>query len=212
MLAPLKPHRWIIPRDWPGERVFVTCGGASLREADVRRIKGRMIMVKQTALMRLDADVMFFAGRDSMRQCLDIVPRFEGQVIIRGDYPGTEQLKNACGAPALCVSKQKADALGRMRLSADPRCLAGWDSGAAAINLAYLRGGAEIVVLGMDMTGGHWAKNHPAPRVAESAFQRHMRGIEEMSEGLKAAGVKVFNCSPVSRLKCFERRSIDDFL
>lgn len=198
-LQPTKPHRWVIPREWPGERCFVICGGASLDREKVKRIRGRIIAVKHAALIRPDADVMFYGGRDSLAECKEIIPKFRGRVISRGDYPGTPD-------GVLCVSKAKE----RNRLSLDPRELGGWDSGGAALNLTFLFGCNPIIVVAMDMRGGHWTKGKPS--VTDVTHRRHMDGINGMAADLKALGVDVYNASPISALTCFEKRPLGDFL
>lgn len=202
-VVPLKPHRWVVPKIWPGERCFIICGGASVDKKLVGRIRGRIIAVKHAALIRPDADVLFYAGRDSLRECYDIIRSFRGMVVSRGDYAGTP-------AGVLCVSKTEFEHRGR--LSTDPRILAGFDSGAAALNLAFLFGCNSIVLVGMDMTGGHWFWNHPKPNTAKGTHERHAEAIAGMAKDLKELGVKVFDTSMAGRLTCFEKRPLHDFL
>lgn len=203
-MKPLKEGRWIIPRDWLGECVFVVCSGASLDVEKVKRIRGRIVAVKHVALIRPDADVLFYGGREFLRHHLDLIAGFRGQVVARGDYPGTPP-------NVKCVSKAEHDV--RHRLSDDPHILAGWDTGSAALNMAYLRGAASIVVVGMDMKGGHAPSlRHAREKIRDETHARHREALETMGADLKQRGVKVWNCSPVSTLQCFEKRPLDDFL
>lgn len=202
-VEPFKPHRWVIPQMWPGERCFVICGGASVNRREVQRIRGRIIAVKHAAMLRPDADVMFYGGRDSLKECREIIATFKGMIISRGDYLGTPD-------GVLCVSKTESEQ--RHRLSTDPRMLSGWDSGGAALNLAYLFGCNPIILVGMDMTGGHWCKSHPKPITGRKRHAIHANGITGMAEDLKERGVNVYNCSPISKLTCFPKRPLSDFI
>lgn len=62
------------------------------------------------------------------------------------------------------------------------------------------------------MTGGHWFRGHPKPLTAKSTHIRHAEAIEGIGADLRELGVKVFNCSMISRLKCFEKRPLRDFI
>lgn len=192
---------WSVPREWEGERAFVLCGGASLQRAQVPRLKGRIIAIKQAAGLRPNADVMFVSGRDDAMVCSTYFGLYDGpRIVCRADYPdmpiGTYYLRKVKGGD----------------WSRDPRYLGGLDAGASAINLAALFGAKEIVVLGMDMTGGRWVAGHHQPRIPPEHFVRHMACIERMAPEIEKDGVKVFNCSPISALRCFEKRSLGEFL
>ena len=203
-VVPLRPHRWSVPKLWPNERCFIICGGASVDKKLVTRIRGRIIAVKHAALLRPDADVLFYAGRDSLAECLDIIRGFRGMVVSRGDYPGTP-------AGVHCVSKTDFPEQ-RGRLSTDPRILAGWDSGGAALNLAYLFGCNPIVLVGMDMRGGHWFRKHPKWLTNKSTHDRHREAVQGMGADLRELGVKVFDTSMAGRLRCFEKRPLSEFI
>ncbi|MBZ7921653.1 hypothetical protein LAC81_07645 [Ensifer adhaerens] len=87
-------------------------------------------------------------------------------------------------------------------LSRDPTKLAGFCSGANALNLAFHFGANPIYLLGFDMGGGHWHGNHQAP--ARDLYQAEfIPSLERMSRELAIEGVRVFNCNPASALKCF---------
>lgn len=200
---------WTAPRIWDGQRAFVMAGGASLAKQRYQDIHGNLIVVKHCALLRPDAEVMLFAGKSWHRERdgIQSLAAFKGRYCIsRGwssDHP----------PHVLAMGRVKGDPVTMAaRLSDDPQRLGGWDTGASAINLAYLLGATEIVLLGFDMNGGHWFKGHPAPFPRNSEFQRHMAGIAAMAGELSAKGVKVWNCSPKSALTCFEKRSLDAFL
>lgn len=197
---------WSVPREWPGERCFIICGGESVREQEhlIPRLKGRVIAIKQAVALRPDADVMFIAGKDDGRVCAGFFPMHRGKYLVaRGRYPGV---------PAHCkVLHRTAIA---ERLSHSPGYLAGLDAGTSAINLAHLFGAKEIVLLGFDMRGGRWLNDryhHHMPFPPQRHFELHLAQLPTIAADLEEAGVRVVNCSPLSAVECFEKRPLEDF-
>jgi hypothetical protein len=200
---------WSAPPIWKGQRCFVLAGGPSLGSQPYQKITGNVLVVKHAALLRPDAEVMLFAGKGWHRDPdgIQSITAFNGKYCIsRGwskDHP----------AHVLSMGRVKGDAITwAANLSDDPQRLGGWDTGASAINLAYLLGSTEIILLGFDMRGGHWFKDHPAMYPRQSEFARHMLGIAAMADQLAAKGVKVWNCSSKSALTCFDKMPLEDFL
>jgi hypothetical protein len=101
------------------------------------------------------------------------------------------------------------------KLSHDPERLAGYDAGTSAINLAYLFGAKEIVLLGYDMTGGRWLNDrykHHLPFPPQKHFDIHMSALPSLSKDLEDAGVKVINASPISAVTVFEKRKLEEMV
>lgn len=200
---------WSVPRDWPGERCFVLCGGESLKaQRDmVPRLHGRVIAVKHGVLLRPDADVLFFAGERPAEIAPPLLSAYKGPcVVVRGKghpvFPDT--------------SKRIWRTTTHEQWSSDPTKVAGFDAGTSAINLAMLLGATEIVILGMDMVGGRWFNSqevrHYLPNPPEADFQRHMSVLPSLAADAKAKGVRIINCSPISRVTCFEWQPLGAFL
>jgi hypothetical protein len=202
--AVAKVPNWIVPREWPGERCFIIAGGRSVADQVklIPKLRGRIIAIKQSVQLRPDADVMLLAARDDWFVCRDYFRFYRGpRIICRSNYPnmpvGTLYLRRT----------------GNGVYSRDPRSVGGFDAGASAINLAALFGATEIIVLGMDMVQGRWVKNHPTrPIIPDFHFAQHLEGLQRMAPELKRDGVKVINCSPISAVPFFERRSLKEFV
>jgi hypothetical protein len=203
------PPIWTVPKAWPGERCFVICGGESVRAQKdlIRQLKGRVIAVKHGVFLRPDADVLFFAGERPQEIAPVCLKAYQGDtVVVRGK-----------GHP---VFPESAKRIGRTpephtALSDDPTTVAGYDAGTSAINLAYLFGATEIVVLGMDMQGGRWFTGeitHYLPQPPERDFQTHMGPLPELAKDAERKGIRIVNCSPTSRVTCFERQPLEAFL
>lgn len=199
---------WSVPREWPGARCFVICGGESVRAQRelVSRLKGRVIAVKHGVLLRPDADVLFFAGERAEEIAPVCLPVFKGRyVVVRGRghrvFPQT--------------SKRVWRTTTHERWAESPTEVAGYDAGTSAINLAMHFGATEIVVLGYDMGGGRWFNGevpHYLPQPPESDFQRHMQPLPSLAADARAKGIRIVNCSPISRVEAFERRPIEEFV
>lgn len=199
---------WSVPREWPGERYFVICGGESVKaQRDlIPHLKGRVIAVKHGVLLRPGADVLFFAGERPTEIAPPCLKAFKGKYIVvrgRGHQCFPEH------------SKRVWRTAEQVALSDDPTMVAGYDAGTSAINLAHLFGATEIVVLGMDMIGGRWFNGelrHYLPQPPERDFQIHMSCLPWIAEDAKRKGVRIVNCSPISRVECFERQPLEAFL
>ena len=204
----IAPPIWSVPRDWVGERCFVLCGGASLQAQrhNVADLRGRVIAVKEGVLLRSDADVAFFAGERPEIIAPPLLRRFTGQhIVVRGKghpcFPDT--------------AKRIGRTTDHASWSDDPTKVAGFDAGTSAINLAMLFGATEVVLLGYDMTGGRWFAGehpHPLPVIPETDFARHLGPLESLAADARAKGVRITNCSPISRATSFEYQPLEAFL
>lgn len=207
---------WEVPREWVGQRVYVVCGGPSFdaaQRAVATKLKstGRWIMVKQAVEFMPDADVMIVGNKEDPRvlkkhMAMYAGPRLVARTLYEGMPERTLYLRRHKSI------KDASNGKDRMPLSKSSKHLAGLDTGASALNLAYLFGASEIVMIGMDMTGGHWMANHPLQFPPKSHFARHVEAINTMADDLKAEGVTVWNASPISVLKCWPKKRLEEFL
>lgn len=202
------PVLWSVPSEWPGERCFILCGGESVKAQRhlVPQLEGRVIAVKEGVLLRPDADVLFFAGEHPAVIAPPLLAAYRGPcVVVRGKghpvFPST----------AKRIWRTKT----HERWSDDASMVAGFDAGTSAINLAILYGATEIVVLGYDMRGGRWfagERPHPMPVIPETHFEQHMAPLASLAEDAKRKGIRIVNCSPISRVTCLEKRPLEAFL
>lgn len=199
---------WTVPREWAGERCFILAGGESIREQEqlIPKLSGRVIAIKQSIALRPDADVMFIAGKDDPKVCAQFFPMHEGKYLIgRSTY---------AGAPEHCKFLQR-DMFNLNRLSYRPTHLCGYDAGTSAINLAFLFGAKQIVLLGYDMTGGRWFNDrfkHHLPNPPQQHFKIHMSVLPTLAADLENAGIEVINCSAISKVQVFQKKPLEDFI
>lgn len=208
MAASVIPAPWQVPREWIGERCFILAGGDSIKAQRklIPGLKGHIIAIKEGVLLRPDAEVLFLGGEATDALVKDLIPKFRGRYMVaRGKFPST--LPPACHR----LTRTKI----HTALCDTPGQVAGYDSGTSAINLAYQFGATEIVVLGMDMCGGRWFKDewpHPQMHIPEDHFRTHMGPLPAFAADAKRKGIRIVNCSPISRIDCFEKRPLEAFL
>lgn len=84
------------------------------------------------------------------------------------------------------------------------------NSGVAALNLAYLRGYEQIILLGFDMKLGpngerHHHPDHPAPCVQGQTFNEWVFKLDKVARDFKLTKCQVLNATVDTALKCFPR-------
>lgn len=209
---------WKVPKDWAGETVFILGGGPSLRgfDAEVLRGKGRIIATNEAGLAGVAgaedekphapwADVLYWADKRWFNWNRDRL----------GEHTGRYKIARLAPEPP---SEQDIKVLpqGGAPLSDDPSRLAGFCSGGASINLAYLFGASRIVLLGFDMRadgrGDNWHCRHKQGTDKSRYVTHFMPPIAAMAWPLKQRGVEVINCTPGSALSCFPILPLEDLL
>lgn len=167
----------------------------------------RWLAIKQAVELVPDADVMLCGNKDDAVFLKKHFTMFTGKYLV-----GRTWYANMPERTLFMRRLGSHKGGGKHVLSRDPRYLSGFDTGMSGINLAFLMGASRIVVLGMDMTGGHWMKGHPLPSPPRDHFIRHMAAIEEIAADMTGEQVEVFNASPISKVRCWPFRSLEGFL
>ena len=87
------------------------------------------------------------------------------------------------------------------------------NSGAQAINLAYLFGARKIVLLGFTMREidgkKHFHGDHEKPLVQKQLFEEWLHKMEFVARDAKRLGCDVVNCDPLSAMTCFRRGDLE---
>lgn len=83
------------------------------------------------------------------------------------------------------------------------------NSGAQAVNLAFLWGALRLILVGFDMGPlngkDHFFGSHPKSLARDSPYASMRRNFDKIASDLAERGVKVVNCSEHSHLKCFPK-------
>ncbi len=87
------------------------------------------------------------------------------------------------------------------------------NSGAQAINLAYLFGSRRILLLGFTMREidgkKHFHGDHEHPLVQKQLFGEWMHKMARVAHDAQRLGVEIINCDPLSAMTCFPMSTID---
>jgi len=131
-------------------------------------------------------------------------------VIYAGDYKWWVENYYCIDSPAekWSCSHQAVD-----EFDLNYHCATGaYNSGLRAIQFAISLGFFEVILLGYDCSlgnGVHWHGEHQSLRnPTNKSIQMWQRQFMSLSANLKERGVNVFNCSPSSKLSCFEKKNL----
>ena len=81
----------------------------------------------------------------------------------------------------------------------------GGNSGYQCINYAYLQGAKQIILLGFDMWGQHWHGKHKVGLSNKHDFKSWIENFNQLAIDLKNKGIQVINCTPKTKLNCFQK-------
>jgi hypothetical protein len=207
---------------WSDEKCFVIGGGPSLIGFDFNRLKdkGRIIAVNKAyydvpfADVLIGMDPSFFRWADTGK--LEKPPLgekyraafrdFQGHKIIIADppvrIPKNVYLINRIKQPKWSTSLKEG-------------LYTGNNSGAGALAFALIMGCDPIYLLGID--GRHTKKAHyhsgypnraQTPKTAKS-FIKH---FEYLGREAKKKKISIYNCSMISSVNCFERKTIEEVI
>lgn len=199
-----------VPRLLPnGGTVLVLGSGESLNQGDVDTVRAHVDAViavngsyklapDATVLYAADAkwwgwhkgcqgphtvrDVKYPAFTGKLRYALSRTPYRDVQILRRGPQSG---------------------------LTLDPgRVALGLNGVYQSINVAVHLGATRVILLGVDMHGGHFHGRHPDN--SNPPFSLCLQRFATMVDPLKTAGVEVVNCTPKTDLKAFPCLSISE--
>jgi hypothetical protein len=197
---------WSVEREWLGETAFIIAGGPSVAQADVDRIAGRRIIAVNSSYERAPfADFLFFADARWWGEHRARVKGFAGRIVTVSRQSSDARLLHLekINPPPGLAKKPTQLAMRRTSLQ-------------AAINLAVHLGAGRIVLLGADMRSAADGRTlHHAPHrwpVRPGCWKQHMAELKLTVAPLKALGVEVINCSPVSLIDWWPKMSLDQVL
>lgn len=194
------PGKWEVPRTlFTGKDVFILGGGPSLKDCNFAALDhpgNAVIAINNACELYPACDLVYFADRRWWNWNKDRLRTsgFNPRLVVSRSYIPDREMH---GYDIKWIGRYSGD------LSRSPAALAGWCSGANAINLAFLGDARRILLLGFDMRPGNWHELHKEPQKA-SHFQEHfIPSLTKMSGELRREGAQVFNLTPFSALTCF---------
>jgi hypothetical protein len=201
-----------VPKLLPdGGTVLVMGSGPSLTQADVtlaRAHAGATIAVNDSYKLAPDADVLYAAdtrwwgwhkGAHEAHAVGSVkYPAFIGKIAY---------CLGATGYPHVQILKRGP----QTGLTLDPtRVALGLNGVYQSINVAVHLGATRVILLGVDMKGGHFFGHHP--NNSGPPFSMCLQRFATLVEPLKKAGVEVINCTPGTALKAFPRVPLTEVL
>ena len=195
---------------------FVLASGPSLCREDIKAVrtrrgrKDRTIAVNTTFRAAPWADYLYAADWQWWDEHEKVVCCLDSERV---------SLRRPLQNPAVDreIEYRVATGLGHSRIhtGTDDQTPRGGNSGLQAINLAFLLGAREIVLLGFDCghTYGrrHWHGDHPEGLGNAQRPDLWAASFPKIARDLAEAGVKVWNCSRETRLDCFDRLPLHDW-
>lgn len=203
----LQDYNWTVPPMWKGQNVFLIGGGASISsQLDLIKtlpIRGPVIAINNAWRLEPYADMLYFADRQwYLNNKDDLIDCHSHMIVSRSFIPDRD------GGPRV----KQIKLLGRAwssSLSYHPGRVAGWCSGANAINIAYLAGAKAAYLFGFDMKPGRWHNEYKTEDYSSKYIERFIPSLELMASELEGK-MSVFNCSVDSALTCFPLATRED--
>lgn len=209
-MSALAPVVAAVPRLWPDCTMIILAAGPSLTASDIAvcRGKARVLAIKQCMQLAPWADAGYACDARFWRHYGPSL-RFGGPTFALEDG----------AAPWATVLRQGLEG----GLSTDPTTLNigravsyhGTNSGAQAINLAYLLGASKIVLLGYDNQfapngASHCFGEHPWRRRPQPALWTPI--FESIAAAAPALNLTIVNASRTTDLRCFPRLPLEQVL
>ena len=190
---------------YKGQTVYIVGGGPSLKNFNWDLLKNKKVIAINRAYEFCNADVVYWTDTRFYQWNKD-----ELDALTATKYtiqPSANQIN-------VNVIRKGM----RHGLETNPSLLAhGDNSGYAAINLAYHLGAKQIVLLGYDMgnvkDSTHFHDGYKVTPTTDETYEtRFMTGFPILAELLKEKGINVWNASPISKLTCFQKLTIQQAL
>lgn len=192
---------------WKNETVYIIGGGPSLTGFNWSSLIGKKtIAINKSLLSYTNADILYWTDSRFYNWYKSDVDKFKGLKFTLRHNTNHEGDIKVLG---------KSDVYG-LDESGYYLCH-GNNSGYAAINLAYLLGVKQIILLGYDMKNdgvkGHYHDGYPVPTTADKVYKdQFIPGFTILADLLKQKGIKVYNASIHSEILVWPKISIEKAL
>jgi hypothetical protein len=215
----LRPEIQSIKSKCEGENVFIIAGGPSLHGFDFSQLKGRPCIALNSAFKGIEEylTAIYWTDNDWAAVNHDALMKFDGlkfNARTRGDIFFKDNIKGHAGATVL-------NRLGDFGFSFDINCVYGNNSGAHAINFLTNMKPYRILLLGYDMSFSqgrtHWHEGYTIANPTDRSYARvypelFIPSINVMEPFIRQLGIDVVNCNPESKLECFRKDKLENYL
>ena len=208
-----------VAREWIGATAVLIGGGPSLTLEQVAQVELvreqrralRVIAVNDAYRLAPFADICYFADSEwwGWHKDRPDFQAFAGQKCSISDSGGN--IKD----PAVHILRNANGRGHSFGLSLDPKqIVTGSNSGYQALNIAVLAGAKTIILIGFEAreptatSKTHWFGDHPKIEPV-AAYAEYRKAFSAGEAAIKAAGVRVINCSPGSAINSFEKLPLE---
>jgi hypothetical protein len=197
---------WTCEPEWPGETVFIVCGGPSLMGFDFERLRGRRVIAINRSIHSVPfADLLFFGDRRFWHDNRFLIKFERSRVVTNSptvNDPEIRQMLKQKPPPALVDD--------RTVLPMD------YTSLMPAMQLAVHRGARRIVLLGADCRPGKNGRHHHHEEytypVKPDIYDLQRNSLMHCVRPLAKRGIDVINTSEKSALPWWPKVPIDQVL
>jgi|TARA_R110001592_G_scaffold359138_1_gene664994 hypothetical protein len=196
-----------VKRQFVNQTIYIIGGGPSLKNFDFRTLSGkRTIAINKAVIHHTTADVLYWTDGRFYTWFKNEVDSFKGLKFAL--KPGSQYTRDI-------QVLRKGKPYG---IEEDPQVLAhGFNSGYAAINLAYHLGASKIILLGFDMgndgTLTHFHDGYPTRAAGDKIYHdKFLPGFKQLKVEIKNKGIEIYNASPYSKLNEFPKITIEQAL
>jgi hypothetical protein len=176
----------------------------------VERLRGRGAVLAINSAYKIApfADMLYWADRSWVYQHRFEIPKvWRGGLLVSRTDPCSADV-NAWPWPVHQLRHEPTWAL-----SVDPAAVAGFCSGANAINIARHAGAAPTILLGFEgRSSGNWHNDHKAKPKVDPYPKHIVPSLKAMAAELARSGSMIVNCTPNSALSFFPYLPIDEVL
>jgi hypothetical protein len=185
---------WIVPREWPGETVFIVGGGPSVLGVDLEALRGRRVIAINSSVYKMPwADFLYFGDWRWWNEPDNraAVAGFRGRVVTTSRLVAEDKKVLVCRAAKPPGLAREHDSL-----------MQKWTSLTAATNLAaHLVGpGGTIVWLGADgrLAADGRSHHHPPHRWPHRAgcYDKQHADLVTIVPSLRTLKITAYNASP----------------
>lgn len=207
---------WHVPPEWRDQTAIILCGGTSVTPDTISAIRhihergdAKVIVVNSTYQSAPWADMLFFAderwwSRELKERPL-VLERFEGYAVTtslaaKGDHLLRLRKITPTKEAGLITDRRDSVALQRTSLQ-------------GALNVCYHEEVSRILLVGVDNRDGedgraHFHAEYPWAR-RKNTWKVKTDQLVHAVPHLKEAGIEVINCSPISTLPWWPKRSLE---
>ena len=206
-----------VSRAWEGGICVLLGGGPSLTLQQVAKVRvahhARCIAINNCYLLAPWADICYFADSAWWR-VHSVGQEFRD---FAGQKCSIQDSMTKIDDDSVHILKNRDFPHHGSGLSLDPQAIVtGRNSAYQAMNLAVLAGAKTIILLGIDGRPAkdgrsHWHSGHARPTPV-AAYEEYRRAFSAGENEIKAAGVRVINCSPGSAVDSFEKMELPQAL